>query len=164
VTDPIRFKVYGTPIPQGSLRAFKDRRGNARVSQGGSDDGKRKLGDWRQAIGEEARRALPDDAELLTGPVYVTVSFLVPKPKSAPKYLRHVTKKPDLDRLLRALLDAITGVLIVDDAQVVSISAAKSYAIECRPHADVLVMAAPEDRVVPAAEPSARGAEQPALI
>lgn len=142
VNEPIRFKVYGTPVPQGSLRAFNVG-GKARVSQGGSAEGRRKLGDWRQAIGEEARRALPDDAPLLEGPVYVTVSFLMPKPKSAPKYLRHVTKKPDLDRLLRALLDAITGVLIVDDAQVVSVSAAKSYAIETRPHADVMVMAAP---------------------
>jgi crossover junction endodeoxyribonuclease RusA len=140
--DPVRFKVYGVPVPQGSLRAF-NAGGRAVISQGGSAEGRRKLADWRQAIGEEARRALPDDAPLLDGPVYVTVSFLLPKPKSAPKHLRHCTKKPDLDRLLRALLDAITGVLIVDDAQVVSITAAKSYAIESRPHAEVMLMGAP---------------------
>lgn len=142
MTEPIRFKVFGAPVPQGSLRAFNVA-GRARVSQGGSAEGRRKLADWRQAIGEEARRALPEDAPLLEGPVYVTASFLMPKPKSAPKYLRHCTKKPDLDRLVRALLDALTGTVFGDDAQVVSISAAKSYAIECRPHADVVVMAAP---------------------
>lgn len=140
--EPIRFKVYGTPVPQGSVRAFNNG-GRARVTQGGSAESRRKLADWRQAIGEEARHALPDDAPLLEGPVYVTVSFLMPKPKSAPKYLRHCTKKPDVDKLARSLLDAITGVLIIDDSQVVSLNVAKSYAIEDRPHADVLVMAAP---------------------
>lgn len=142
MSDPIRFKVYGVPVPQGSMRAFNVN-GRARISQGGSAESRRKLGDWRQAIGEEARRALPEDATLLEGPVYVTVSFLLPKPKSAPKKLRHCTKKPDLDKLLRALLDALSGVIFTDDSQVVSLTAAKSYAIECRPHADVLVMSAP---------------------
>ena len=35
--------------------------------------------------------------------------------------------KPDLDKLIRAVLDGLTGVAYVDDAQVTLISASKSY-------------------------------------
>lgn len=144
VNEPIRFKVYGVPVPQGSLRAFNVG-GRARVSQGGSAEGRRKLADWRQAIGEEARRALPENTPLLDGPVYVTASFLLPKPKSAPKSRRLTTKKPDLDKLCRSLLDALSGVIFRDDSQVVSLFVTKAYAIEDRPHVEVLVVEANEE-------------------
>ena len=35
--------------------------------------------------------------------------------------------KPDIDKLLRALLDAMTGVVYVDDSQVACIWATKEY-------------------------------------
>jgi Holliday junction resolvase RusA-like endonuclease len=40
----------------------------------------------------------------------------------------HDTKRPDLDKLIRAILDGITGILIEDDSQVVNITATKQYA------------------------------------
>jgi len=45
----------------------------------------------------------------------------------APKY---VARRPDLDKLLRGLLDALQGVLVRDDAQIVSIEACKRFASE----------------------------------
>ena len=57
----------------------------------------------------------------------VQLSFVFTKPKSTPKKYKLNTKRPDLDKLIRAVLDGITDVLIPDDALVVSITASKCY-------------------------------------
>jgi Holliday junction resolvase RusA-like endonuclease len=36
--------------------------------------------------------------------------------------------RPDIDKLLRAVLDALTGLVFVDDGQVVTVNMAKEYA------------------------------------
>ena len=46
------------------------------------------------------------------------------KPKSD-----HHTTAPDLDKLTRAVLDALTGVLYLDDKQVIELHARKQYAL-----------------------------------
>jgi crossover junction endodeoxyribonuclease RusA len=58
------------------------------------------------------------------------LDFVFSKPKSMPKKRQLNTKRPDLDKLIRAVLDGITNVLIPDDAQVISITANKSYSTE----------------------------------
>jgi Holliday junction resolvase RusA-like endonuclease len=60
----------------------------------------------------------------------VEAHFLFSRPKSLPKKIRMDTKRPDLDKLIRAVLDGLADILIPDDAQVVSISASKRYAAE----------------------------------
>lgn len=72
--------------------------------------------------------------------VSVKLEFHMPRPKShygTGKYATRLRKsapseyscvaKPDLDKLVRAVLDCGTGILWVDDAQVVSISCSKRY-------------------------------------
>jgi Holliday junction resolvase RusA-like endonuclease len=66
--------------------------------------------------------------------------FFMPRPKghygksglkpSAPEY---PVKKPDLDKLVRAVGDALVPVLLHDDNQVVWISATKQYACKAEP-------------------------------
>ena len=59
----------------------------------------------------------------------LTVRFYLPRPKSLPKRVTEHTKKPDLDKLLRAVLDACTtGGVWRDDSQVATIHARKVYA------------------------------------
>jgi hypothetical protein len=59
---------------------------------------------------------------------------------SAPKY---PATTPDIDKLARALLDALTGVLVLDDKQVVELTCRKSWAeyspLPGSPGASVLV-------------------------
>jgi crossover junction endodeoxyribonuclease RusA len=128
MTDSISFTVYGTPVAQGSLRAFAVK-GRAVVTQGGDAEARRKLGDWRTAIATEARahQERNGGTALLDEPVSVRLYFTLSKPASVPKFRRWAWRKPDLDRLIRACLDAFTGTLIVDDARVVAISAEKQY-------------------------------------
>jgi crossover junction endodeoxyribonuclease RusA len=135
------FTVVGVPEKQGSMRAFAGKNGRAFIRQGDSAKQRTKLEDWRHAVAEGGRKALGDTpGPTEEGPVTVAVSFLLPKPKSAPKWKRWPTAKPDLDKLIRAVFDALTGVLFKDDSQVVSVTASKAYAVDCPAGADIQVV------------------------
>ena len=69
--------------------------------------------------------------EIITEPVYLKVCFYLPMPKDMKKSedecIRHA-HKPDLDNLLKAVMDAITSVGIwKDDALVFKIDCEKWY-------------------------------------
>ena len=114
----ISFTVYGTPIPKGSTRAFlcggKINTVNANA----------KTKAWQHAVSITARGHAP--AELLTGAVTVEIGFYLPRPKTVKRKLP--TVPPDLDKLIRCILDALTGIIFKDDAQVTGIMAIKGYA------------------------------------
>jgi len=125
----LTFTVPGTPVPQGSKRAF----GNRVV-----DSNSKALKPWRATITSVALEANAG-ADPISGPVEVQLVFTFPHPKthfrtgknagvlkdSAPQF---VTVKPDLDKLIRAVLDGLTDAQIFrDDSQVVSLEAIKLY-------------------------------------
>lgn len=83
-----------------------------------------KLQDWRQAIAQEARSATES---VLSGPVAVDLTFALPRPVSRRKRDLWPDRKPDLDKLVRSALDAMSGVVFGDDAQVVELTARKLY-------------------------------------
>jgi len=123
--EPIR--IEGTPIPQGSKRAF--RVGNRVVV---TDQQGQALGLYREAI---ARACRPSHPSPVHGPVAVNLAFMFVRPRGhygkrglRPSAPAQKITKPDVDKLVRAVLDAMTGVVFVDDAQVVSVQAAKWYA------------------------------------
>jgi len=66
--------------------------------------------------------------EPMTGPVEVRATFTLARPKSAAKSRWAPDRKPDIDKLLRGLLDACTtGGAWADDAQVVTVITSKVY-------------------------------------
>jgi crossover junction endodeoxyribonuclease RusA len=85
-----------------------------------------KVKGWQQLVAEQAQQVAEDG--LFVGPVAMGVVFHLPRPQSLPKRILHHTKKPDLDKLVRALKDALKGVLYTDDSQVVRLLAHKQYA------------------------------------
>lgn len=135
-----RFVVYGTPAPQGSKRGFYNQK-TKRVNI--VEDSKR-VRPWKEAVKEMAlsARGLTEDdslADPIAGPVVVSVRFYLPRPRShfgtgrnagtvkasAPTFPAVV---PDLDKLVRSTLDALTEAgLIVDDKQIVGLNAIKRY-------------------------------------
>ena len=122
--DSITFIAYGTPAPQGSMKAFVIA-GRARVTSDNS-----KLRPYRHTLTQVAALTMQEQghsAPLCARPcaVEVTVIWTLAKPKSAPKRVIHPTKKPDTDKLLRAVLDSLTGVAYEDDSQVVRVTAEK---------------------------------------
>lgn len=126
----LTFTVPGTPVGQGSTRAFNVK---GRIVTTNKTPA---LARYRGDIRDVAERA---GAELLEGPVSIGIEFLFERPKShfgtgrngsvlkasAPMLF---TSRPDVDRCVRSCLDALTGICFHDDAQVVTLSARKMYA------------------------------------
>lgn len=116
----IRFQVHGLPVPQGSTRAWVV---HGRPIITSSAKG---LSTWRRLVADVAQNFAP--REPWDGPVGIELHFGLPKPKSAPKKKRvWPDKRPDLDKLTRAVLDALTYVVFADDSQVIEIQASKDY-------------------------------------
>lgn len=114
------FTVLGPAACKGSTVSFMGKGGRI-VTKTDSQT----LGGWTQAVKWAAKGA---GVRLVAKPaaVVVAVRFEFLRPQSAGKR-PHPTVKPDIDKTLRALLDALTGIAYEDDAQVVMVAASKSY-------------------------------------
>jgi Holliday junction resolvase RusA-like endonuclease len=120
--------VRGTPVPEGSKSAFALRKAGA--FKGGArvvDDNRPALATWRGDIRQEAQRFVDADPARypLDGPVLLAVTFTKARTGGLTKRLKWLHwpyKKPDLDKYLRAVLDALQSAGVVrDDGQVVEI-------------------------------------------
>ena len=122
------FTVFGHPEPQGSTRAFIPKGWNWPVITTANA----KMKPWRQQISGAAADLR---APVLEGPVRLLMQFFLAKPKSTKRASPHV--KPDIDKLARAVSDALTGILFCDDAQVVLLVASKHYGLPERVEIEV---------------------------
>lgn len=112
------FSVTGTPAPQGSKR---------HVGGGRMIEASKRLHPWRDKV----IQAVKEQAEItdqLPGPLRVKMYFRINRP-AKPKYEQPISRGVgDIDKLARAILDALTiGGLIEDDSHVISLSAEKRY-------------------------------------
>lgn len=115
--------VPGRPYPQGSLRSFRTKGGATVTPQ------KPTVLTYRADI-----QRVWGEPDVCTGPVHVHVEFRFQRPKShfnksglkkdAPSAM---TQSPDLDKLVRSVLDALTAYAYEDDKQVVVITAGKVW-------------------------------------
>lgn len=113
----MEFFAAGQPVPQGSMKVIN---GHVIHSRGSA------LAVWRATIALAAKDAgIPKREE---GAVALTMTFTLPRPKTVKR--EHPTVPPDLDKLVRSVLDALTGVAYRDDSQVTGIYAAKRYGDE----------------------------------
>ena len=122
----LRFTVPGVPRPQGSKKGFVV---NGRVNMVESSGAN--LKDWRRALTLVTRsEAALGGWHLTDRPCTVALSFRFAKP-ARPKHYDYPAVKPDIDKISRAVLDAVTDAKAVwlDDSQVVSLAADKSYGV-----------------------------------
>lgn len=124
----IELHVHGLPAPQGS----KTRMPNGAMVEAASTTGRNNVRNWRSAVAEAAADYRADNAAItLTGPTVAELVFRFPMPKSRPAKVRLAGEgpkatKPDIDKIVRATLDALVSAgLIHDDAQVASLIAEK---------------------------------------
>ncbi|HKQ02660.1 MAG TPA: RusA family crossover junction endodeoxyribonuclease [Actinomycetes bacterium] len=121
----LQITVLGIPVPKGSAKYYPTKRGKVVVTHDNP-----KTQPWGEmvvasALTEKMRR----QHRQLEGPVGLALRFFLPRPKSAPRRVTEPTKKPDLDKLIRAVKDGLTRAGIYrDDAQVVVLFARKEFA------------------------------------
>jgi crossover junction endodeoxyribonuclease RusA len=137
----ITFTVYARPEPQGSSKAFVIA-GRARITSSNT-----KLKPYRQELTHTAMSTLSDAgiASPMAGkhiPVALTLDFFLARPPSAPKKRKEIVVKPDIDKLMRATIDSLTGIAYLDDAQVVEVSARKHYGVPERVDISMTVLEA----------------------
>jgi crossover junction endodeoxyribonuclease RusA len=118
-----------------------------------------RLEPWRTAVAAAATTAM-DGHELMTGPLQLKVVFVFARPgghfgtgrnasrlkPSAPAYR---DSAPDVDKLLRAIGDALTGVVFRNDAQLVIVQAEKHYGEPPAAHVVVDEISSDDDRPAP---------------
>ena len=85
-----------------------------------------KLRRWRRTVELFARRAMAR-RKLICGPLRLVVIFWLPRPKSLPRKIQKPERKPDLDKLLRAIGDALEGIVYPHDAQITTVLGRKRF-------------------------------------
>lgn len=119
---PVAFFVPGDPVTQGSMKSI----GRGRIAHVKGPE----LTAWRTAIAAAARAA-GANAVGDHQAVKVEATFWLPRPASVKRPFP--SAKSDVDKLSRALFDALSGVAYVDDGQVVSLVVDKRYADDKHP-------------------------------
>ena len=127
------FTVLGTAAPQGSKR---------HVGNGVMLESSKRLRPWRQDVRFAALARRPPDWDM-TPPMRLDLVFWFARPashygtKNGITYLKAnapvhpvSARLGDIDKLSRAVLDALTGVAYLDDRQVVDVLALKSYLLQ----------------------------------
>jgi crossover junction endodeoxyribonuclease RusA len=132
----LNFTVFGIPQPQGSTRAFLTPAMRARGwTRPIITSDNAKLKPFRQELAQTALVAMREGGAEKAGhgvPVSIALAFYFPKPQSAKKSAIFKTTKPDVDKLLRAVLDALTGIAFEDDSQVCECRLVKSFGSPAR--------------------------------
>ena len=123
----LTFHVPGRPAAQGSKR---------HVGNGRFIEASKYLPAWRQAVTAQAQAIVnASDWQPADGPIQLHVDFFLARPKSVPVTKRAFrTKAPDIDKLVRAVCDALTDAEVwLDDSQVVKLISTKNYADDVDP-------------------------------
>jgi len=121
VSKRIEFVVYGKPAQMGSKKAFV-RGGRAIIT----DDNSEKRKQWANAVSSVAAEVMRG-RDLISSPVQLRAMFYFRRPNSHYGSGRNATtlkasapemhsQTPDLDKLIRCLGDALTGIVFRDDA------------------------------------------------
>jgi len=135
MTAAVSFTVHGTPAPQGSKTVGRTKAGAAFVREDNPQ-----TEPWRNAVAAAATAAMLDLGEdhPLGSPLRLDVTFVFPRPRShyrtgrnagqlKPSAPLYHDRRPDLDKLVRAVGDALTGIVAADDAAFVQVVARKHY-------------------------------------
>ena len=140
----VTFSVLGRPAPQGSKRLLNRRTGALGESS-------KRVEPWRadvRAIAMLHRERL----DIYTRPILLDCTFKFKRPGNhygrrggyrilkpmAPMFC--TTAVGDVDKLLRAIGDALTGVLYADDAQIVDIRGKREYAEDDEPEKAIITV------------------------
>jgi crossover junction endodeoxyribonuclease RusA len=129
VTASFTFTVLGKPAPQGSKR---------HVGRGVMVESSKRCKPWRQDVRHTALDLRPDDWYAnMDAAISISVVFVFARPKShfrangqlKPSAPAHCKGRiGDVSKLVRAVEDAMTGIIYNDDAQIISLIAHRRFA------------------------------------
>lgn len=112
------FWIDGLAVAQGRPKF-------ARIGKGvrAYDPGKSR--EWKEAVRWQVRAG--GAITPCSGAVSLSLAFYLARPKTLPKKTTYHVKRPDVDNLAKAILDALKGLAWHDDSQIVSLTVRKYY-------------------------------------
>lgn len=134
--------VIGTPRPQGSKKAFVNKKTGRAIIVNDNDA---RLRTWRQDVVTATTTVLKAERRTALAPrtaIDVAITFMMPRPTGHWRTGRNAhllrddaparpSTKPDIDKLIRGTLDALRDAgAYIDDAQVVGLNVRKVWATE----------------------------------
>jgi crossover junction endodeoxyribonuclease RusA len=129
----VKFAVAGLPVTEGSLRPMEVGGKNVPRRTVVIATNAAELNTWRRSVRAVAASKLPRGWVKFDGPVLVECLFLLPPPVKGAKGSVIATEYPihqsagDVDKLARAVLDAMSGVVYTDDSRVIRLVVDKRY-------------------------------------
>lgn len=143
--------VLGSPAPKGSAQAFVVG-GRARIVTGGKGSTRARMKAWDAGVREAAAAELGARTEPLfvAVPLVCVVVFRMMRPSGhwgtgkragelKPSAPNAPATKPDIDKLARSTLDALTDAVWDDDSRIARLYVAKEYAAPGREGAAIAV-------------------------
>lgn len=135
MTQPIlSFRVDAVPVAQPRQRQRVVTVGGRAMAMNYTPT-KDKVNVYKAALQSAACKAMNDSGRVLKidQPLLVDLCFMLPRPKKLltmklANVMIPYTRKPDIDNFIKSTLDAMNGIVWVDDSQVVDIRARKFYA------------------------------------
>lgn len=129
----ITFKANGVPQTKGSAKAFF----RPGMKHAVITNDNKKCKPWQAGVSQAAAEAFSNHS-LFMGPVQLELRFIMPRPKAHFRTGKHANelkpnapkwhdKKPDADKLIRAVKDGLSKIVYHDDAQVAFVVASKEY-------------------------------------
>jgi len=113
--------VPGEVQPKGSTKSFATKTGKI-VTTDDNPDTK----PWQAVVASFVRQVAGPIIVYPEGPVRLDLSFVMKRRVAEPKRVTPPhTRKPDLDKLVRAILDSLTGLIYADDNQVTCVNCDK---------------------------------------
>ena len=127
IFDGYSFVVLGEPAPKGSMRAIL-MRGKPLLIPGGSKQNAKALRAWDKSVKDAVVELMHGTAPpfYVEKPLELHLLFKLVRAKS--NHSTHPTVKPDIDKLTRAVLDSLTGLLYDDDSRIAVLQAQKQWA------------------------------------
>jgi Holliday junction resolvase RusA-like endonuclease len=118
-TTPVSLAFFVAGIPKPSQTGSVIRAGDRLIPL-------RRNTPWGVLVGSIARQHAP--ATPLPGPLAMSLTFYLPRPKALPRHRTLPVVRPDLDNLVKHLCDQLEGVLYARDSQLVELILSKRYA------------------------------------
>lgn len=132
----IHIKILGIPQPKQSARFRVQKFGNKSFVKSYQ---KKEVIENERNFAFDAKSQLPEDFQVMTGPLKVKALFVFPPLKSFNKLKLAVLSsggviykdtKPDLqDNLMKGCIDALEGIVFLNDSQICEVSSRKIYGI-----------------------------------
>ena len=129
MSNVLSFEIPGSPIGQGRPK-FSTINGHAKAYD------PEKSRNYKAYVRMLATQAMKEnDFEMITGPCAIKIWAYFDIPKSKSKKFKEAaleakerpTKKPDADNIVKAILDALNGLMYKDDSCIVELSCVKYY-------------------------------------